>query len=457
MSDGNFVNGQSYEPLRRLLSDSKIQELQTQIRVNNNIEDTNWDEETIKLKDLEHSSWQPKLLIAIDGDYSKSIIQNGYPGAEIGYITVSTVVILLDKVRELEKEQFIDPKKFRETEQPTSIDSLFVGCNVVLQGEDCAKSSMRKILYNELKKFKVFGETETLLDTYEFLLKERLDSGRASKCPHDNCDADYEFNVGEYRCNSCNGKLYSTDALRLHELLNSSGTSGEMYGQIKETFKKLQLIHLLRSFEQQPKYFSLLRDIAFFIEGTLAVFSTASWLAKPIRTELERLNTKVNEEFGSNLMVLGIERTGSFVNHFTNIDTMRDGSNHNFPNQSAYLLTNKYIKEHIVFNEKPDYIYLKDTSFGRKFFYKTNAGHRVVASIATYNNYQSNLETAFPAQFPRLVEILQLLDKLVSNRYENSVTPLATAHAEAAIPLNLGKSIFEKIAREIKANSNNND
>jgi hypothetical protein len=156
-------------------------------------------------------------------------------------------------------------------------------------------------------------------------------------------------------------------------------------------------------------------------------------------------------------MFLGIERTGSFVNHFTNIDTMRDGSNHNFPNQSAYLLTNKYIKEHIVFNEKPDYIYLKDTSFGRKFFYKTNAGHRVVASIATYNNYQSNLETAFPAQFPRLVEILQLLDKLVSNRYENSVTPLATAHAEAAIPLNLGKSIFEKIAREIKANSNNND
>jgi len=453
MSDNNFVNGQSYEPLRRLLSDSKIQELQTQIRVNNNIEETNWDEQTIKLKDLEQSSWQPKLLIAIDGDYSKSIIQNGYPGAEIGYITVSTVVILLEKVRELEKEQFIDPKKFRETEQPTSIDSLFVGCNVVLQGEDSAKSSMRKILYDELKKVQVFAETETLLETYEYLLKERLASSRSSKCPHDNCDADYEFNVGEYKCNTCDGKLYSTDALRLHELLNSSGTSGEMYGQIKETFKKLQLIHLLRSFEQQPKYFSLLRDIAFFIEGTLAVFSTASWLAKPIRTELERLNTKVNEEFGSNLMVLGIERTGNFVNHFSQIDVMQNGSDNNFPNQSAFLLTNKYIKEHIVFNEHPGYVYLEDTSFGRKIFYKTNAGHRVVASIATYNNYQSNLETAFPAQFPRLIEILQLLDKLVSNRYENSVTPLATAHSEAAIPLNLGKSIFDKIAREIRANS----
>ena len=152
MSDNNFLNGKSYEPLRRLLSDSKISELQTQIRVNKDIEDTNWNEKTIKLSELEKSSWQPKLLIAIDGDYSKSIIQNGFPGAEIGYITVSTVVILLDKVRELEKEQFIDPKQFRETEQPTSIDSLFVGCNVVLEGEDSAKSSMRKILFDELKK-----------------------------------------------------------------------------------------------------------------------------------------------------------------------------------------------------------------------------------------------------------------------------------------------------------------
>lgn len=457
MSDNNFLNGKSYEPLRRLLSDSKISELQTQIRINKDIEDINWDEKTIKLSELEKSSWQPKLLIAIDGDYSKSIIQNGFPGAEIGYITVSTVVILLDKVRELEKEQFIDPKKFRETEQPTSIDSLFVGCNVVLEGEDSAKSSMRKILFDELKKIRVFNNTETLLDTYEYLLQERSANGRASKCPHDNCDEDYEFNIGEYHCKTCNGKLYSTDALRLHELLNSSGTSGEMYGQIKETFKKLQLIHLLRSFEQEPKYFSLLRDIAFFIEGTLAVFSTASWLAKPIRTELERLNSKVNEEFGSSLIVLGIERSGSFVNHFSAIDTMKNGSEHNFPNQSAFLLTNEYIKKHIVFNDSPTYVYLEDTSFGRKIFYKTKASHRVVASIATYNQYQSNPETAFPAQFPRLIDVLQLLDKLVSNRYENSVTPLASAHSEAAIPLNLGKSIFDKIAREIRANSTNND
>ncbi|HEY4290225.1 MAG TPA: DNA double-strand break repair nuclease NurA [Puia sp.] len=455
MSEDGFISGQSYEPLRRLLSDTKIQEMQAEVRIENRFEAPKWEEETVSLNALQQSAWQPNHLIAIDGDYSKSKIENGYPGAEIGYVTVSTVVILLNKVRALENEQFIDPRKFRETEQPASIDSLFVGCNVVLQGEDSAKSSMRKILYTDLKKCRIFADTETLLDTYEFLLKDRPAGGRAPKCPHDGCEEDYVSDTGEYYCPACGGKLYSTDALRLHELFNPAGTSGEMYGQIKETLKKLQLIHLLRSFEQHPGYFSVLRDIVFFIEGTLAVFSTSSWLAKPIRRELDRLNRKVKEEFNTDLIILGIERTGNFVNHFADIDTKRDGTGDNFPKQSAFLLTNEYIRKHIILNENPHYVYLEDTAFGRKFFYKTTAGYRVVASLATYNNYQANADTAFQLQFPRLADVVLLLDKLVSSRYENSVLPLATAHAEAAIPLNLGKPIFEGIAREIKEHSEN--
>lgn len=48
---------------------------------------------------------------------------------------------------------------------------------------------------------------------------------------------------------------------------------------------------------------------------------------------------------------------------------------------------------------------------------------------------------------------MNLLDSLVSSRYPNSLTPLISAHAEAAIPLNLGTRIFEDIAREIREKS----
>ncbi len=457
MSSSDFISGESFEPLRRLLSDTKIEKLRSKIKVRKEVEDINWDEKTTSLSDLEESDWEPQLIIAIDGDYSKHQIQNGFPGAEMGYITVSTVLILMDKLKELEDSRFVDPKKYRETEKPTSIDCLMVGCNTVLDDEKSAKSTMRRILYEKLKETRTFDEAETLLQTYEALLKHRIDKGTSdaqrATCPHDGCEAKLKESYGEYECESCKGRLYSTDVLRLHELMKPWGTHGEMYGQIKDTLKRLQLIHLLRSFEQKAGAFSALKRVAFFIEGTLAVFSASSWLAKPFRVELARLNQKVQENFGQDLLIMGIERTGNFVNHFSDIDTKANGGKDNFPDQSAFLLTNDYIKNNIVLNENPDFIYLKDTAFGRKFFYKTKAGYRVVPSIVTFKHYHSEVKTAFPAQFPRLADCIKLLDKLVSSRYDSSVMPLVTAHAEAAIPLNLGKAIFDDIAKEMRSNS----
>jgi hypothetical protein len=450
----DHTTGQSYEPLRRILSSDRIKELQSRVRVKNNTQEINWEQNSIPLSKLEPSSWQPKLLVAIDGDYSASRIETGFPGSEIGYVTVSTVLIMLEKMREMEKEKFIDPKLFRQTEQPSSIDSVFLGCNTVLVGEATPRASLRRILFEEMQRHRVFEGTESLLETYEALLKvkrSQSSGGRLPQCPHDNCDADLQEGYGEYECSSCKGRLFSTDALRLDELMNPMGSSGEMFGQIKETFKKLQLIHLIRSLEQKEDSYLLFRDIAFFIEGSLTVFNTASWLARCFRAELERLNKKVKEACQQDLLIIGIEKGGNFVNHFEEIDTKKDGADDNFPNQSVFLPTNEYICKNIILNDNPKFIYLEDTSYGRKFFYKTKAGHRVVPSLATYDHYQSNVETAFPAQFPRLADCLMLLDDLVSSRYQNSTMPLASAHAEAAIPLNLGKRIFDDIAKSIRS------
>jgi len=453
MSDFDHTIGQSYEPLRRILSSERIKEIQSRIKIKHQTEETNWSEHAIPLSNLEKTGWQPKLLIAIDGDYSASKIETGFPGSEIGYITVSTILILLEKMRDLEKEDFIDPKLFRKTEELSSIDSIFLGCNTILDGEPSAKSSIRRLLFEELKKQSVFEGVESLLETYEALLKIKRShsaGGRLPKCPHDNCDADLQEGYGEYSCSSCGGTLFSTDALRLHELMNPSGSNGEMFGQIKEVFKKLQLIHLIRSLEKKENSYLLFRDIAFFIEGSLTVFSTASWLAKCFKSELSRINQKIQEACNQDLLILGMEKSGAFVNHFSDIDTKKDGGGDNFPNQSVFLLTNEYICKNIVLNDDPNFVYLEDTSYGRKFFYKTKAGYRVVPSIATYDNYQSNVATAFPAQFPRLADCLALLDTLVSSRYKNSAMPLASAHAEAAIPLNLGKRIFDDLAKIIR-------
>jgi hypothetical protein len=164
------------------------------------------------------------------------------------------------------------------------------------------------------------------------------------------------------------------------------------------------------------------------------------------------LNDLQKEINGQDLLIIGIEKSGTFFNHFIEIDTTKDGLTDKFPKQSAFLLNDGYIKRNIIFSVSPKQ-YGQDTYFGRKFFYKTASGQKIVPVVACFNEYQKNLDTANPDQFARLADVMNLLDRLVSNKYPNSVSPLVAAHAEAAIPLNIGKRIFEEIAKEIREKS----
>lgn len=305
-------------------------------------------------------------------------------------------------------------------------------------------------MYEELQRNTVFKGGETLLDTYEWLFRtkrEHYQSSNLPRSPIEGVEADMTYGYGEYICPNSGEALFSTDALRLHELLNPAGSNGELFGQIMMVMEKLWLVHILRAFERR-KWLATLRRVAFILDGPLAVFGTASWLSKVIGHELARLNELQKQINGQDLLIIGIEKSGAFFNHFLEIDTSKDGAADKFPRQSAILLDDNYIKRNIIFSEssKP---YGQDTYFGRKFFYKTASGQKIVPVIACFNNYQRELRTAKPEQFTRLADVMHLLDQLVSSRYPNSVAPLVAAHAEAAITSNL-EYIFEGIAREIR-------
>jgi hypothetical protein len=441
-----------YEPLRRILSNERIEAVLSKAKIRKTDSESGNSVDTISITKLTPSQFQPFMIISIDGGYNKVEVENGFPGAEMGYVTIASVLTWVDKIKELEKELFIDPKKFRETEKTESLDAVFTGCNVVLEGEGSAQASMRKSLYEELKQKTIFAGTETLLETYEHLLKIKLDKGhkgKSAQCPYDNCEGEFTYGYGEYKCPSCDQKLYSTDALRLHELLKPAGTSGEMYGQIMQTFKRLQLIHILRAFEKK-NWLASLRDAAILMEGALAVFSTSSWLAKSIINELNRINIEAKKFSNQDLLILGMESTGNFATHFEQVDTTKDGMADNFPSQSALLLTDEYIKKNIIFSEGSDKTFGQDTYFGRKFLYKTSSGHRLVPTVAFFNDEQADIKTANPEQFPRLADVMNLLDKFVSSQYQNSLAPLVAAHGEASIPLNLGRKIFDDIAKKVR-------
>ncbi|MCK5306749.1 MAG: DNA double-strand break repair nuclease NurA [Candidatus Omnitrophica bacterium] len=450
----------SYEPLRRILDSTKVKSLQNRLKIRKKDEQESGQEEfknnIISKADMK-SDFIPDYVIAIDGSYQPAKAENGFPGAEFGYITISAVLIVEKSVREFARQEFIDPKKFRETEKASTIDTVIPGCNVIIDSEKSAKTSMRRMLFEELRNTRAFEEGETLLETYEHLFRIKLEKNKGiggrekPRSPIDGVDQEMTYDLGQYVCPHSGEPLYSTDAMRLHELMNSGGTNGEMYGQVMQMFEKLWLVHILRSFEKKD-WLNLLDRVVFVLDGPLACFSTWSWINKSIILELARINELQKKQTGKDLLIFGIEKSGIFYNHFEELDTKIDGTTDRFPNQSAFLLSDGYIKENIIFSES-NKLYGQDTYFGRKLFYKTKIGYRIVPVLAFFNEHQQNLKEVRLNQFPRLADLMNVLDELASSRYSNSVSPLVSAHAEAAIPLNLGKRIFDDIAREIRAKS----
>jgi hypothetical protein len=445
----------SYEPLRRILDSPKVKALQERLIVRKKFDEKdegNFNEQLIKKSDFP-SDFIPDYIIAIDGSYQTAKAENGFPGAEFGYITISAVLIIEKEVRNFAKQEFIDPKKFRETEKASTIDTVIPGCNVIIKGEKSAKASMRRALFEELQNTRAFEDGETLLETYEYLFNLKIEKdkqtggSRLPRSPIEGIDKEMTYGFGQYSCPHTGETLYSTDALRLHELMNPAGSNKEMYGQIMSMFEKLWLIHILRSFEKK-QWLNILDRVIFVIDGPLACFSTWSWLNKSIITELNRINELQKQITKKDLLIFGIEKSGTFYNHFEDIDTKIDGTTDKFPKQSAFLLYDDYIKKNIIFSESQK-LYGQDTYFGRKFFYKTKFGHRLVPVLA-FLSENPDLRSNSPKEFPRLSDLMNVLDELASSRYPNSVSPLISAHAEAAIPLNLGKKIFDDIAREIR-------
>jgi hypothetical protein len=392
----------------------------------------------------------PAFVVGIDGSYSEVPVRNGYPGAHIGYCTVASVLINLELIDKLDEARPVDPRLFRETEQAATVDAALPGSNVVTRNHCSARDAFREAVFDVLHDAVIDEEDHTrLLDTYEALL-QRKPQGRGQTCPydHEGCDQHVIVGPGTTAC-PCNKQkpIYSTDALRIHERFSDVGTNGEAFGLVSEVWGKLLLVHLLRCFERRG-WLDRLGQLAFVLDGPLGVFGPPAWLSAAISAELKRINGLYRAKAGTDLLVLGIEKTGMFVTHFDEIDQTEQAGVARFAPRSYLMLTDSYIKQRISLSDSTKR-YGVDTYFGRKVFYKSASGSRIVTSIPFLTEAQDTLDTDDVNLYPRFGAACALLDRLASNRFPNAVTPLVSAHAEAAIPLELGAKVLQQLAKAL--------
>jgi hypothetical protein len=442
--EGEFAG---YRPLQRIVETEHVRQLLSRCKV--------CDQTDLNVPTLTPSSAPactdslPRLIVAIDGSDAEVPVVNGYPGARVGYCTVASVLIDLALVDQLDTSRPVNPQRFRETEKASTIDAALPGSNVVTRRQTSARVSFREELYDLFQNTVVDEEDRVpLIETYESLL--RLKPREAQKCPYSEssgCQASSYISPRITDCPGCKQPVFSTDALRIHERFNDVGANGEAFAYVRQVWERILLIHLLRCFETR-NLLDRMDKIGFFIDGPLAVFGPPAWLSAAISAELKRINALVRKQTNNDLIIVGIEKTGEFVAHFDEIDVTETAGQNLFEPGEYTLLTDAYIKKRIHQSSSARR-YGQDTYFGRKFYYKTKNGARIVASIPFLDEAQDTIATDEAAIYPRFTAVCALLDRLVSSRYANAVTPLVSAHAEASIPLNLGGKVLKQLAQAL--------
>lgn len=403
---------------------------------------------TIRPAEVPKSDAEINRVIAIDGSMVTEVLKHGYPGAEASLVQIALVYIDLRKLKTNLPTKIIPPRAFNEMDSAETLQAVLPGRNVVREDGLPPKDYFRTSVFEALQGKVADSSHETLLETYEHLMSGRTAS---YKCPYsESCDNTLKPCKGKVNC-TCEREeeIFSTDQLRFHERFNETGPNGEPHGEVMRFLEVILLLNVLRYFLTSDSAIRILPEIAFVFDGPLAAFGQFASVAPRVKDELHRISEECKRRTGKELLLFSLIKTGQFVEHFEQLDfDEAKGPGRKYPEQTTLLPSIDYIHRNIVYRSPDAKEWGKDTYFGRMVLYKSRTGQKMVVNTPMTTVEADDLANTNLAAYPRLSEILAIVDQLSTYLFEGGFVPIVRAHSHAAIPLKLGGEILKSLFNE---------
>ena len=400
-----------------------------------------------------------RRIVAVDGSTVTKAVQNGFPKAEAALFNAAVIVIKVDELAKFDRDHIPSPSQLRDLEKVETMSAVLPGQNVVgmQPNQDTPKKFYRQTVRQELN-FRLDESHESLLETFHSITASVTGSGQKFQCPIDECELEppgssniprVDRQAKDTLC-ACHLKeqLYSTDSLRTHERFHDFSSSEQAFTAFRMVTEHLLMTNILRYFHRNlpPRCFD---DTAFVMDGPLAIFGMPAWLKEHIQTEVARIHKDLVSQGRIGLLLMGIEKTGEFIDHLEEIDwDDAAGQRQRLPNGTALVPTTEYIYRHIVPNPDSTKSYGQAVHYGRKVMYKNNAGQHAVVMTPIVNDVGAEPNSADLEVFPRLGDALDIIDDLYTHLYRDGFIPLIRANAHAAIPLRRGQGILAELFRD---------
>lgn len=382
-------------------------------------------------------------IIAVDGGYTTIAVKKKFPSSLITYFQFGSLLIKRTDLENLQSNPFISPVDMAKLKQLSPDKLALPTKNLLLKGQTSLKYAVRKVVYdffvNKDKNekplintlywflFKKY-ENETVGDSTScdcsFIKHEEENHLRScskcnnkayqlSQCPH--CEEpniileEKKLNKTTYtwKCTKCNEDIFITDVFRLFEAVDNELGAGGVLGYILSSVENLLLVHVIRMLlEIKPRF---LNEFLLVKDGPLSFVGQTANMYKPMRALLNYTSKE------SNINLIGIEKSGAFVDHAKEIaDKLKPGQ--------VFLMNNEHIYKYVM-PASGSMEYARTSYYGGKFIYKSKEEKLYVLTlpVETYN-YYSQPELS---DLKNIEEILLNIDLLKCDIYQDAIIPIA--------------------------------
>jgi len=381
--------------------------------------------------------------LAIDGSYVVERIRDGLPSVLYGFAQTAAAFVDLTVMETQRAERFVDPYEIERAVNTALVTlDLPVAGAYTREGVDIATSWRESIDHLfRVKKIEVNRLDESLLDLL-LLLHGRPGAAAARvpvKCPTEDCDAVVQVPRDGVECIACNGWLYPTDVLRIHEEVGEEGTNQSALGRLMSVVELLVLVGLTTLLWEQSRY-QLLPTTLFIVDGPLAMYGPP---AKLRGRALEYFQFMDADTAGNAPYLCGLEKTGDMV------DFARQLARYDVIEPGQIMVCDEEIIRRVT-NATNARGYGKETYWGRKFIYRALDGRVVVPTVmpAAGDPYDANGGKPDPKDYPTLPAILDVIDRTGSSMYVDGIIPVAVAHGKAAFPIGVGTDVLRLVATQ---------
>lgn len=377
-----------------------------------------------------------KHIVAVDGGRSEVFVRKDFPSSTLTFFQFGALFFKTEDLEAISKMAFIDPADMAKLNTIERYKLALPTKNILLKDAASFKESFRKSLFDFFMKG---SSGETFAETLRWLIFQEfdapLDEYKLSTCP--SCGA-RDISLGSktndfiFQCPHCKEEIYITDVFRLHEAIDDELGAGGVLGYVTVLIEQIIVVYLIKAIlETKP---SILGEILFIKDGPLAFFGQTANMQKPLRHLTNFLSEK------HNLFLAGLEKSGPFVEHADEIGKkLKPGT--------ALLLDNAYIYKYIlpgkVDNTAP---YARSSYYSGKMIFKSMDEKIYVVTIPTKN--ADVVLAPKKSDFHNLDVILNNIQKLRCDMYDNSLFPVALANKLVSLANHPSSAILEKFAKK---------